>query len=361
MDEVGPEFFETMVEAVGVGVAIYGADGRYRYVNGAYADLLAVDRSELVGTPVCAVAVDLDPARFDGYWDSFTDGETRTAETEHRHSGRTVPVATVTTRHRIDGTPYNFGTVKDISERKAREREVKRQNERLDSFAGVVAHDLRNPLNVAQNYLELLQDDVDREETALVESALGRMETLIDDLLTLAREGERISETELVSLRETATAAWKSTQSHGADLTVDADATLAADGARLRQLFENLFGNAVEHGSTSPSSQAPEDAVEHGSASRRPAADDTAAHAEGVSVRVGPLAEGFYVADDGPGIPEGRREEVFDPGHSTDDDGTGFGLAIVQEIAEAHGWDIRVTDAEGGGARFEVTGVSRAE
>ena len=345
MDKVGPEFFETMVETVGVGVAIYGADGRYRYVNGAYADLLGTDRAALVGIPVCEVAVDLDPARFDGYWGSFADGETRTAETEHRHGGQTVPVATVTTRHRIDGTPYNFGTVKDISERKAREREVNRQNERLDSFAGVVAHDLRNPLNVAQNYLELLRDDVDREEAALVESALGRMETLIDDLLTLAREGESISETESVSLHEAATVAWGSTRSPGADLTVDGDATIAADGARLRQLLENLFGNAVEHGSTSPHREA----------------DDAADRDEGVSVRVGPLAEGFYVADDVPGIPEDQHAEVFDPGHSTDDDGTGFGLAIVREIAEAHGWDIRVTDAEDGGARFEVTGVSRAE
>jgi PAS domain S-box-containing protein len=346
MDELEPEFFETMVEAVGVGVAIYGADGRYRYVNGAYADLLDTDRAALVDTPVWAVAVDVDPDRFDGYWDSFEDGETRTAETEHQHGGLTVPVATVTTRHRIDDTPYNFGTVEDISERKAREREARRQNERLDSFAGVVAHDLRNPLNVAQNYLELLGDDVDREETALIESALGRMETLIDDLLTLAREGESISETEAVSLREAATGAWESTRTPGADLTVDGDVRLAADGARLQQLFENLFGNAVEHGPTN-SRPEPDDALEHAG--------------EAVAVRVGPLTDGFYVADNGPGIPEERHEDIFDPGHSADDDGTGFGLAIVREIVEAHGWDIGVTDAEGGGARFEVTGVSRAE
>ncbi|MEF8907745.1 MAG: HAMP domain-containing sensor histidine kinase [Haloarculaceae archaeon] len=207
---------------------------------------------------------------------------------------------------------------------------MRRQNERLDSFAGVVAHDLRNPLNVAQGYLELIQDDVDREELALVESALGRMETLIDDLLTLAQEGESISETESVSLREAAAAAWESTRTPDADLTVDGDVTLAADEARLQQLLENLFGNAVDHA------------------------------CEAVSIRVGPLADGFSVADDGPGIPEERREDIFAPGHSTTDDGTGFGLAIVREIAEAHGWDVRVTGAEGGGARFEVTGVSRA-
>ena len=52
---------------------------------------------------------------------------------------------------------------------------------------------------------------------------------------------------------------------------------------------------------------------------------------------------------------------VFDPGYTTNDDGTGFGLAIVDQIATAHGWEIRATDADGGGARFEITGVERAD
>ena len=331
MDDLDPEFFETMVEAVGVGVAIYGADGEYRYVNDAYADLLRVDREELVGTPVWSVARDLEGDRFEGYWDSFDDGETRTAETEHRYGGRTVPVSTVTTRQRIDGVPYNFGTVRDISERRARERELERQNDRLDSFAGVVAHDLRNPLNVAQGYLELLQDDVDREEADLVGSALERMETLIDDLLTLAREGDSISETEPVSLRAAANTAWENTRAPGATMTVADDATLAADPPRLQQLFENLFGNAVEHGGSE------------------------------VTVTVGTCSGGFYVADDGPGIPEDERAEVFSPGYSTDDGGTGFGLSIVREIVQAHGWVVAATDSEDGGARFEVTGVDTIE
>jgi len=343
MDDLDPAVLETMVETVGVGVAIYGADGTYRYVNGAYASLLGVDREELVGTQVWEVAVDLEADRFDGYWDSFADGETRTAETDHRYGGRSVPVATVTTRQRIEGTPYNFGTVRDITERKARERELRRQNERLDSFASVVAHDLRNPLNVAMAQLELLQGDIDREEVDTLESTLDRMEAMIDDLLTFAREGDSLSETEPVSLREAATGAWDVVRAPGADLTIADDATLAADGARLQQLFENLFANAVDHGS------------------------------EDVAVRVGTLPGGFYVADDGPGIPGDERASVFEPGYTTADAGTGLGLPIVQEVAEAHGWSVRVTDAEwpgetsgdgsetetGGGARFEVTGVSR--
>ena len=81
-----------------------------------------------------------------------------------------------------------------------------------------------------------------------------------------------------------------------------------------------------------------------------------------MTVRIGDLPDdaGFYVADDGPGIPEADRETVFDAGHSTNEDGTGFGLSIVQGIVEAHGWDIRVTEGDDGGARFEITGVEYA-
>lgn len=64
----------------------------------------------------------------------------------------------------------------------------------------------------------------------------------------------------------------------------------------------------------------------------------------------------LYV-EDGPGIDPTNRESVFKSGHSTTESGTGFGLGIVNEVVEAHGWDIRVTEGDGGGARFEITGV----
>jgi signal transduction histidine kinase len=66
---------------------------------------------------------------------------------------------------------------------------------------------------------------------------------------------------------------------------------------------------------------------------------------------------GFFVEDDGQGVPEGRRESVFDAGETTRKDGTGFGLPIVKQIAEAHGWEVELTDSFDGGARFEFTNV----
>jgi len=223
-----------------------------------------------------------------------------------------------------------------------RERELQRQNERLESFVSVVSHDLRNPLTVLTGALELAERTGDPEHFERGKRARDRMEQLIEDLLTFARQGESVEDPTPVDVAEVAEASWDAVATAGATLEVHADLELRCHEGRFRELLENLFRNAVEHGSTSPPSQAPEDAVEHGG--------------EQVSVTVGELPdhEGFYVADDGPGIPPERRSEVFESGVSTSDDGTGFGLSIVDQIATAHDWEITVTESDAGGARFEV-------
>jgi signal transduction histidine kinase len=242
-----------------------------------------------------------------------------------------------------------------------RERELARQNERLDEFASVVSHDLRNPLNVAHGNLELARMDVDDDRLGRVADALDRMDELIDDLLTVARYGRTVDDVEPVEIRSVAERAWATTDTEGARLRIDGDpGTVQADESRLTQVFENLFRNSVEHSSTNNRTKSG-DAVEHGSTDSRPEADDTSeAFVRGnddpdVTVTVGRTAHGFYVEDDGPGIPESERDRVFEGGYSTDDDGTGFGLNIVRTVAEAHGWTVAVTEGSAGGARFEFT------
>jgi len=235
----------------------------------------------------------------------------------------------------------------DVTESERHRRELERQNERLEQFASVVSHDLRNPLNVAQGRLELARDARDDDNLETVAAALDRMEALVADLLALARQGETIGDTEPCDLRAVAEAAWAGVDTGDAALEVTGDRTLAADRTRLVQLFENLFRNAVEHGSTSPDSQARQDAVEH-------AGPD-------VTVSVAATADGFAVADDGPGIPADQRDRVLEPGVTTTEGGTGFGLAIVASIASAHGWTVTVGESERGGARFAFAGVDRPE
>ncbi|MFB6218967.1 MAG: ATP-binding protein [Halobacteriaceae archaeon] len=214
------------------------------------------------------------------------------------------------------------GVSRDVTREHRYRRELERQNERLEEFAAAVSHDLRNPLSIAQGNLDLLETD-DEATRQRVAGALDRMEALIEDLLALARQGQAVGETEPVDLAALAGECWAAVETGGATVETE-PVTVEADPDRVRQLLANLFRNAVEHGG------------------------------DGVTVSVGPTDGGFYVADDGPGIPAGERDRVFERGYTTADEGTGFGLAIVEEIVEAHGWTIGVGESEAGGARFEI-------
>jgi len=217
-----------------------------------------------------------------------------------------------------------------------RERELKRKNERLEEFVNFVGHDLQNPLSVADLRLELAKEECNTEHLDDLSRALDRMETLTDDLLTLARAGREIESKEPVDLATFSQTCWHTVETDDATLVCETEQTIRADRSRFRSLLENLVRNAVEHGSTG-------------------------GEGSGVTVRVGALDGGFYVADDGPGVPLDEREQVFESGYSSAEDGTGFGLAIVEEIVESHGWEVAVTGSAAGGARFEITGVSPVE
>jgi PAS domain S-box-containing protein len=226
-----------------------------------------------------------------------------------------------------------------------REEQLERQNERLEEFASVVSHDLRNPLNVAMGSLDLARETCDADELDAVANAHERMESLIADLLALSRAGDA-GEDQPLPLAGAVEGCWRNVETSDATLRVETDRVVLANESLLKQVLENLVGNAVEHGSTSPRSQARGDSVEHDGGDENR-----------VTVTVGDFEGGFYVEDDGPGIPAEERERVFEAGYSTDEDGTGFGLKIVADAARRQGWDVDVTGGEEGGARFEVTGV----
>jgi PAS domain S-box-containing protein len=202
------------------------------------------------------------------------------------------------------------------------EWKLERKNQRLDEFTSIVSHDLRNPLNVAMLRLEHAREaDHPREHLDGIADAHERISTIIEDTLTLARDGHLVEDLEHVSVGEIATTCWETVETPQATLDIREDPQIEADPDRLRHVFENLFRNAVEH--VGPD----------------------------VTVSVGETATGFFVADDGPGIPDSAA--VFESGYSTSQNGSGFGLAIVERIVKAHGWSVTITASEAGGARFE--------
>ncbi|MFW5900655.1 MAG: ATP-binding protein, partial [Halodesulfurarchaeum sp.] len=222
--------------------------------------------------------------------------------------------------------PETLAIYVDLTEQKTRERELERENDRLEQFASIVSHDLRSPLTVASGRLELVKEATESEHVTAIERAIDRMDAIIDDVLTLTRKGQTVDpdETESVELAELAQAAWLAIDSPAAALQVETDESVPADRSRLRRVFENLFWNAVDHAGPS------------------------------VTVTVGDIDGGFYIADDGPGIAASERDQVFESGYTTTRDGTGLGLDIVSDIVEAHGWTVDLAASEDGGARFEI-------
>ncbi len=201
------------------------------------------------------------------------------------------------------------------------------RNERLDDFASKASHELRNPLNVLAGRLELARETGDEEHLAAMEQSIDRIHRLVEDVLSLARTGDVEVDPEPVDLAAVVEECWSSVETAAGTLDVGTTATVLADEDRLLQVLSNLLRNAVEHGGRD------------------------------VTVTVGTTATGFYVADDGPGIPPADRGRVLERGHAGDGHGTGLGLSIVAEVASAHDWDLAVTESEAGGARFEFRAV----
>jgi len=239
-----------------------------------------------------------------------------------------------------------------------RTEQLEHQNERLDRFASIVSHDLRNPLTVGGGYVDTLEEQlamvpddspVDPEIAAEIRRSHDRMEAIIEDALTLARQGKAITETENVSLGALARDAWGNVDTTAGRIRVESDLSFRGDEDRLLNVFENLFRNSIEHGSSEGPD--PADSVGDADGNRAP-----------VTVAVGALSRdsGFYVEDDGPGFSPDHLDQVFDHGFTTAAEGTGLGLAIVADVVRAHGWEIDARNATDGGARIEVTGVETA-
>lgn len=202
-----------------------------------------------------------------------------------------------------------------------------REHNKFDEFGAIVTHDLRGPLGIARAYAEHSQETGDIDALDDVLEALDRFEQIITDMYILVHTDWEIDDPETVSLVSVASDCWTAVDTQSATLNIDEDRHFCADRSQLRHLCENLFRNAVEHGGNS------------------------------VRITVGSISDGFYIEDTGSGISTDHREDLFESGFTTSDTGTGYGLAIVKRIVDAHEWMITVTESCEGGARFEITGI----
>jgi signal transduction histidine kinase len=228
----------------------------------------------------------------------------------------------------------------------------------------MLAHELRNPVTIGQIYSQQLPAESESEAVEYVTEAFDRIEEMIDVMLVLTRGREAVGERTPIDLASMAREVWDDVDAPEATLDVEIDRTIRADETYVRHLFRNLFDNAVQHRgedatvmvsdlpivSASSEGRSPSDR----SSGQSPREDDARGGSEDEQRE---SADGFYVADDGPGIPENVREDVVEAGFTTKSDGIGLGLTFVAQLAEMYDWEYDIGESEIGGARFEFTNV----
>jgi len=330
----GDDFYQTLVENAAEGMLTIDEQSNIVYANPALEDILGYSPDELIGSSKMKIIPErLEPVHAAAL-DSYVETGERNIDWDgielpalHK-DGHEVPTLISLREHEHGGDRYFTGIIRDITERRRRENQLQDQRDRLDEFADILTHDIRNPLSIAQGYTEIAQEHHESPELEKVSDSLSRIDDLVDDVLELSKEGRSIGDTEPVDIEDCIHESWDSVETHHATLRIEDEfGSITADKSRLKELLGNLFRNAIDHGG------------------------------ENVTVRVGSLPEepGLYVADNGPGISKSIRTEVFDHGYSSNEEGTGYGLSIVHQIVEGHGWEINTTESSEGGARFEIT------
>jgi len=357
--------YESMLNSAGEG--IYGLDlqGRIHFVNPATAAITGWTVEELAGRSerevFCHDSSRVAPAA------SEEDRPRSDCEIFYRRDGSTYPVEY--TRTPIKEGNREIGTVvvfKDITARKRAEEtlsrkaaELARSNAELEQFAYVASHDLQEPLRKIQAFGDRLKAKVDavglqdgRDYLDRMQGAAARMRTLIDDLLTFSR---------IISASEPFVPVDLNVVTKGvlSDLEVRIEQTKArvdlgtlptieADPLQLRQLLQNLIGNALKF---QPPDRQPVIRIE-GRILRSPFAG---------SPEEDPYAEQceISVQDNGIGFEEKYTEKifaVFQRLHGrTEFEGTGVGLAVCRRISDRHGGTIRAQSQPDAGAKFIVT------
>lgn len=282
----------------------------------------AVEFAEGYPELAAAVPVDAEEAR------------TLTVETDEgtRHFSVTVSA--------IGGRPDPHGHAllfRDVTRLTELNRELERRNEQLDEFVYSAAHNLRNPLGVVSGYAELLgarldEDTYDRTFVRRSLEKIGanadRMDEIVTDFLRVTRASKGLATPEPVAFGATARAAFAAlSDADDLSLTVEDDGELSADPGRLEMLLHAVFRSA------------------------RDRADGTAT----VTARL--TADGFVVADTARPVDPEDAEVFLSYGYTTKYPGTGLGLAVVETLADAHGWSVRLDTDYDAGVKVIVTGA----
>lgn len=317
-------WFKGLFDAIPDPAFVLSTDGRVHEANDAFCVFADRERREILDmkleeVPVYGPAFERVKTYLNGSADNQTHVEDETIEFEHTDHKMEYGILSSQLTE-VQGKQYLIGVLADVTE-------LQKKTFRLEKLASVVNHDLRNPVQVAEMRLGGLWDDhpESRDEIEACQRAITRINELTEKLVTIARTGQGV-EVKDVMLASCVREAWTHVKTSNAELIVEGVDNISATADRdlLLELFENLYRNSVEHGG------------------------------ETVTVWAGMTEDGFYIEDNGPGIPPTERENVLRLGYSTNPEGNGLGLGIVKQIIKEHDWEMTLTNGREGGARIVV-------
>jgi two-component system, sensor histidine kinase and response regulator len=329
--------FRGLFEGVADAILVADADGRFLDANPAAERLLGYDRGEFLKKIVADLVASTPEVAAAMYAEFERTGSWRGEVDLRRKDGATVPVEGQVTALTLPTGPLIVATLRDISERRAQERQQR-------DFLAMITHDLKSPLTTIRGYAQLMQrtERYDARQLQVISEQTQYLARLIDDLHALSRleQGQLVLQREPMDLRDlvelTVAQAKLLTSQHTFVLAAPDQPVVGSwDRDRVAQVLDNLLSNAVKY-----SPNGGEIAIE---------------------VAMGPAAVELAVRDQGIGIPGDSLDRVFTRFYRVDAarvagiKGSGLGLAICKGLVEAHGGAIRVESEPGRGSAFTVT------
>ena len=337
-DELGR--FEELVEHVPTGIfrARGDPEGTFVEANPTMVELFdADDKADLRATTVADIYADPDDRR--AFFEAVDEAGVVTEKVELRTlAGETFwGLLTVCRVDPADGDPYIDGAIKDVTEIREYQRVLEEQNERLELLNRIVRHDIRNDMQLVQGMTDLLDPVVDEANRPQLETIRTRTDHVIEltdvmgDLMeTLVSETDPTLEPTHLSfvLNQEVREAQSSYPEASIRTRGNVPLVEVVANDMLGSVFRNLLNNAVQH------SDRDEPTVT-------------------VSASVDDDAVVVHVADDGPGIPDDRKETVFGKGEKgIESEGTGLGLYLVYTLVSQYGGEVRIEDNDPRGTVF---------
>lgn len=217
------------------------------------------------------------------------------------------------------------GMARDVTEENEYKRKLKKKNNKLDKFAKIISHDIRNPTSIAKGNLNLhINNHGSTDELDTTLKSIHRIENILEDVLYITKSNTDELNKQNITLKSIANECWKNLNVKNSELKINTDKIISQNKKLSSRLFENLFKNSIEHSG------------------------------DNVRITIGGTKNGFYVEDNGTGIPKNKRGKIFNQNYSTSETGEGLGLSIVEHVCDVHGWTISITESKTGGARFEI-------